>query len=216
MKTWNILPLLAIFFMTFIPSAHAAGPPTKIDRPVVKIGDTWTYTKTIGANVRIFTYKVVEMQPDGGYQVEVQSSASGGTWRETYDQNVNVVSDYYSSFSPSREVIRFPLEVGKLYSGVEFTRTNKKDASSKYTMQAKIKSITQDKVVVKAGTFNALKVEVDIPYDGRSTKGNSFSNRIVETYWYAPEVGMYVKKEYNDLGNKGLELMELDSFSRGK
>ena len=43
MKTWNILPVLALFFMALIPSSFAADLPTKVDRPVIKVGDTWTY-----------------------------------------------------------------------------------------------------------------------------------------------------------------------------
>jgi hypothetical protein len=216
MKTWCLLSLLAIFFLTLIPSSYAADLPTKVDRPVIKVDDTWTYTKSIGTNIRTFTYRVVTVQPDGGYQLEVQSSTSSGTWREKYDPNGNVITDYGSIFSPSREIFHFPLEVGKVYACAEFTRKSPKDPSVNYTLKAEIKSITQDKVVVKAGTFNALKVEVEIPYEGMSSKGSSFSNRIVETYWYSQEVGRWVKKQYNDLGNKGLEVFELESFKRGK
>lgn len=216
MKKWNTLPLLAIFFMTLISFAYAADMPTKVDRPVIKIGDTWTYTKSIGTNVRTFTSKIVEVQPDGGYQLEVQSSSSSGTWKEIYDPNGNVVKDFGSIFSPSRDIFRFPLEVGKVYSGAKFSRKSPKDPTIDYSMQAEIKSITPDKVVVKAGTFNALKIEVEIPYDGRSSRGNSFSNKVAETYWFAPEVGRWVKKNYNDLGNKGLEAWELESFKRGQ
>ena len=216
MKTWSILPLLAIFFLMLMPSSYAADLPTKTDRPVIKVDDTWTYTKSIGANIRTFTYRVVTVQPDGGYQLEVQSSASTGTWREKYDPNGNVIADYSSIFSPSREIFRFPLEVGKVYACAEFSRKSPKDPSVNYSMKAEIKSITLDKVVVKAGTFNAFKVEVEIPYEGRNSKGNSFSSRVVETYWYAPEVGRWVKRNYNDLVVKGLETYELESFKRGK
>lgn len=69
---------------------------------------------------------------------------------------------------------------------------------------------------MKAGTFNALKVEVEIPYEERRSKGNSVSKRVVETFWYAPEVGRWVKKHYNESGNPGLEVSELKSFKRGE
>jgi hypothetical protein len=108
--------MLAVVAMAFVVSSHAATPPTKAERPVFKVGDTWAYTKAIGINVKTFTYTVVSLSPDGGYQAEVQNSASSGTWKETYDANGNVVKDYASIYSPSRGIFRFPLEAGKLYS----------------------------------------------------------------------------------------------------
>jgi hypothetical protein len=135
---------------------------------------------------------------------------------EKYDPSGNVIQDGTSIFSPSREIFRFPLEVGKPYTGPEYTIKSKTDPSVNFTSLAKIKSITQDKLVVKAGTFNTLKVEVETNYDGRSSKGNSFSNRVVETYWYSPEVGRWVKRHYNNLGNRGLEEWEFESFKRGQ
>jgi len=215
MKTWNILPLLALFFMVLIPSSFAADLPTKVDRPVIKVGDTWTYHKSVGTNTDTVTFKVISLQPGGGYEAEFQSS-SRGTWINTYDPNGNLVQDDTSLYSPSREVFRFPLEVGKLYSGTEFFRKSKTDSSVNFTLQAKIKSITQDKLVLKAGTFNTLKVEVELPYAGRNSRGNSVSGRIDETYWYSPEVGRWVKRHYNDLKNPGLEILELESFKRGQ
>jgi hypothetical protein len=211
MKKWNALPSLALFFMTLISFAYAADIPTKADRPVIKVGDTWQYTKSIGTNVRTFTFKAVNVQPDGGYELEVQSSTSGGTWKEKYDPNSNLVRDYFSIYSPSRDVFRFPLEAGKLYATSQFSRKDPKDPSINITMQAEIKSITQEKLTIKAGTFNTFKIEMEIPYQGRNS-----STKVVESYWYAPEVGRWVKRHYNDLGNKGLETWELDSFKRGQ
>ncbi|MBV5330652.1 MAG: hypothetical protein JZU65_23985 [Chlorobium sp.] len=215
MKTWNILSLLALFFMVLIPSSFAADLPTKVDRPVIKVGDTWTYHKSVGTNTDTVTSKVVSLQPGGGYEVEVQSETRG-KWVEKYDPSGNVIEDGKTIYSPSREIFRFPLEVGKLYSGSEFTRKSKKDPTVTATSQAKIKSITQDKLVVKAGTFNTLKVEVELPYDGRTNRGNSVSSRVDDTYWYSPEVGRWVKRHYNDLHNPGLEILELESFKRGQ
>ncbi|WP_319586903.1 hypothetical protein [uncultured Desulfobulbus sp.] len=213
MKTWGILSLFTLFLMTLIPSSYAADLPTKVDRPVIKVGDTWTYIKSVGTNTGTVTYKVVSLQPGGGYEVEVQSS-SKGTWTEKNDPNGNVVEDGASIFSPSREIFRFPLEVGKLYSGSAFSRKSPKDPMVNFTLQAKIKSITPERLVMKAGTFNTLKVEVETSYDGRNSRGNNVSSRVDETYWYAPEVGRWVKRHYNDLKNPGLEIWELESFKR--
>lgn len=210
METWKVLPVLALFFVTLVTSSYAADLSTKVDRPAIKVGDTWIYTKTIGTNVRTFTFKTVDVQPDGGYQVEVHSSTSSGTWREKYDPNGNLVSSYDSIYSPSREIFRFPLEAGKLYVTSAFSRKSPKDPTIDVSMQAVIKSITQEKVTVKAGTFNTFKIEVEIPYQGRKS-----SSLVVETYWYSPEIGRWVKRNYNDLGNQGLESWELESFNRG-
>jgi len=206
--------MLAVVAMAFIVSSHAATPPTKAERPVFKVGDTWVYTKAIGINVKTFTYTVVSLSPDGGYQAEVQNSASSGTWKETYDANGNVVKDYASIYSPSRGIFRFPLEAGKLYSPPQFSRKSPKDPTTDFTMNTAIKSVVPEHVVVKAGSFDTLKIEVEVTYEGRSSHGTNAANRVVETYWYAPEVGRWVKRNYNDLGNKGLETWELESFKR--
>jgi hypothetical protein len=79
--------------MTSILCVYAADMPTKVERPVIKVGDTWTYTKSIGTNVKTFTFKAAEVQPDGGYQLDAQSSTSSGTWREKYDPNGNLIRD---------------------------------------------------------------------------------------------------------------------------
>ncbi len=198
MKTWNMLPLLALFFMTLIPTSYAADLPMKVDRPVINVGDTWTYIKSVGTSTSSYTYKVVNIQPGGGYQVEVQSS-SIEMLMEKYDPNGNLVEDRALIYSPSREVLQFPLIIGKLYSGIEYSMKSKRDPTINITSQAKIKSITQDRVVVKAGTFNTLKVEVEIPYSGRGRQiGGNVSNLVVETYWYSPEVGRWVKRNFND------------------
>jgi len=215
MKTWSTMSLIALFFMVLITSSFAADLPMKIDRPVIKIGDTWTYLKSVGTNTSTSTYKIVSLQSDGGYEAEVQSS-SKGTWTEKYDPSGNVIEDGTSIFSPSREIFRFPLEVGKSYTGPEYTFKSKKDPSVNYTSQATIKSITQESLVLKAGPFNTIKVEVETNYNGSSSKGNSFSNRVVEIYWYSPEVGRWVKRHYNNLWNRGLEEWELESFKRGQ
>lgn len=215
MKTWKSLLLLTIFFTVLIPPSFAADLPTKIDRPIVRIGDTWTYIKSVGTNTSTSTYKVISLQPGGGYQAEVQRSPKG-TWVEKYDSSGNVVEDNSSFFSPSQEIFRFPLEVGKLYSGSEFSKKHKKDPTRNFTLQARIKSVTQDRVIVKAGTFNVFKVEVETSYSGTSRRGYSVSNLIDETYWYSPEVGRWVKMHSNDRGNPGLEIWELESFKRGE
>lgn len=214
MKKWLVLPMFAIVVMAFVASSHAATLPTKADRPLFKVGDTWAYTKSIGTNIRTFTYTVVSLSPDGGYQAEVQNSGSGGTWKENYDANGNVVKDTASIYSPSRGIFQFPLEAGKLYSPPDYSRKNPKDPSVDFTMHIEIKSVAPEHVVVKAGSFDTLKIEVEVTYQGRSSRGTSAANRVVETYWYAPEVGRWVKRHYNDLGNKGLETWELESFKR--
>lgn len=215
MKSWSVLLSLTLFFMILIPSSYAADLPAKVDRPVIKVGDTWAYITSVGTNTSTASYKVVSLLPGGGYEVEVQSSTKA-TSMSKYDPNGNLVEGDASIFSPSREVFRFPLEVGKLYSGSEFSRKSTTDPSVKFTMKAEVKSITSERVVVKAGTFNTLKIVVEISYDGRNNRGNSISGRVDETYWYSPEVGRWVKRQYNDIKHPGLETWELESFRRGQ
>lgn len=80
---------------------------------------------------------------------------------------------------------------------------------------ATINSIVSEVITVKAGTFNTLKIDLKTSYQG-SYIGKLFKNKVVEAYWYAPEVGRWVKRNFNDIGNPGQEGWELISFQRAR
>lgn len=106
--------------------------------------------------------------------------------------------------------------VGTNVLGYNYKVTNsKKNPTDSNLFCATINSIVSEKITVKAGTFHTLKIDLEASYQG-SRMGKPFKNKAVETYWYAPEVGRWVKRNCTDLGNPGLESLELISYQPAK
>ena len=178
-------------------------------RPAWKVGDTWVYNMTYGGAKN--TYEVVAEQPDT-YKVLV--SRSNGTKSVlTYDRDGNLLTRGNVSFTPKRDVLHFPIRVGGSYTGVAYTYPHQRKPGVTVTMSARITSIKSEEVTVPAGTFIALRMDIEQSYK----LSTGYSNSTKETGWYVPEVGRWVKYKMIDYGIPNQpEEMELVSFKRGE
>ena len=156
------------------PAAPAIGSP-----PEWRPGDRWVYGWTSGSETGTKTVEVVEIRQinkvtfylvrvgdlEHFYTRELQWA---GTMRE---QKVE------SRMSPPEPWFVWPLEGGRRWTHHAIYE----DANGKTEITDRFSVVAIEMVEVPAGRFNAVKVV-------RET-----DRRDVDEYWYAPEVGFYIK-----------------------
>jgi len=184
--------------------ASADNLPSKIEAPTIKKGDSWTYNKIDGwKNQKEFTsVMVVTDVTDAGFTEEAKRTDNGVVTIFHRDKNLNLleteVGDRKFITTPFEPHLSFPLEVGKTWEQ-EVTYTRNFD-DRKVVASLKAKVVGWEKVSVPAGTFDALKIMIDGPYNGSSSSpsGGRWSGQRSETLWYSPEAKTTVKLIYED------------------
>jgi hypothetical protein len=170
-----------------------------ITMPVIAVGDSWTveYTdlwKKTKGNVNRLEVTSVD---DKGIKVDVKRAASGALLaQQRFSNEMNPIDRGSMHFAPAFTRYAFPLEPGKEWTS-EATGDNPK-LGKHWRYQIKGKVLGWEKITVKAGQFDALKVEVQAFYHGDETGSNGGSGQLTEVLWYAPAVNSYVKLDYND------------------
>ncbi len=213
MKLKLVFAVLALLFAVFALPVQAEGTATAA-LPAIHVGDTWAYAHTNNPS-NTTTFTVVGVHPDGGFTVKFNDSLQGERTRE-YDPGWNeLLSPCCGSSSPQkRDIFHFPLQAGQLpYSGTTFSLPRPRKPGVTLTETAMVKSVTAEKVPVKAGTFEALKIAVETQY--KLTTG--YANRLDEVFWYVPSIGRWVKYTMFDWGRpRDPDEMELTEFKRGE
>lgn len=212
MKLKQVLITFTLLFALFSLPVQAESIVTA-GLPAIHVGDTWSYTHTNNpSNTTVFT--VVEMRPDGGFKVKMVDSLKGERVRE-YDSGWNLLTTADGHpITPKQDMFHFPLQAGQPpYTGQTFSLPHPRKSEVTLTQTVAVKSVRAVNVTVKAGTFNALKIEMETQY--KLTTG--YANRTDETYWYVPSVGRWVKYSFLDWGRPSEpDEMELTGFKRGK
>ncbi|MHB1668751.1 hypothetical protein [Thiomonas sp.] len=196
-----VLAAIAVFFAeTSLAQEH----PT-VERPDLKVGDSWTYQKI--NNWRGIVRGIVqdkytlEVSATSGTEIHLarksETSGAVATVTETPDLNtirgISFTTGAAIQFSPDTETFAFPLRVGKTWKAKADYATG--DHVGSYTLTTKV--VGWETVKVQAGEFTALKITQDGYY--KSTMGTmSGSGRMQETFWYAPAVDGVVKVMYKD------------------
>lgn len=185
----------------------------KVERPVVKEGDTWTYQTTDVQTQQkndAQTFTVVRLEGD---RIILQSG--GDTLTFTADWNfvetkrgalqTNAADPYLPRF-------QFPLEPGKTW---ELTfRAVGFGGTRQFRQQWKVTVEGTETITVPAGTFETIRLRQEGFYNCSS--GCNYSGRRSSTYWYAPAVGREVKEEIEQLSPnfRDHSRRELISFTR--
>ncbi|MFM0202339.1 hypothetical protein PQR53_20985 [Paraburkholderia fungorum] len=172
-----------------------AVPLTQVQAPSFQVGQEWEFSfvneldpsKTGG-----YTQRVVSVA-DGLAELGVVVKGSVG--RGELDANANVVRAPQAVYSPSNEMLRFPLYVGKSWEA-QYTYTSG-NWTANDDRSAKVVAI--ERVQTAAGTFDAFRIESTIAWAGASV--STGAGHAHETDWYAPAVGRVVKQEYEDVPN---------------
>jgi len=189
------------------------------------LGATSTYAVSdvyVNSTVKQSTYtrETTVVNPDGSYTSDSKNSsnvvtdtytanADGNRLSRTYVSGSGIVPGNVCTYTPSRQYLNFPMYVGK-----SWTSTWEYACAAGYHESASLNAtvLNAEKVIVPAGTFDALRVQLDTVLtnsnDGNLTGGSTLTGqatyRIATIGWYAPSLGQYVKfqRDYTYTGTQ--------------
>jgi hypothetical protein len=209
---------LLIFCSALAAGVRAQTAPSRIDGPAVKVGDAWMYNKLDGWKRRLEYVSVNTVRKIGADGISMESTAVDGRHfaniRRTSDFNLvrieaaaftQTALPYYPNFA-------FPLQIGKTWRrDVELANTSQ--PGKKVHAQLEGRVVGWESVTVPAGNFLALKIEVKGSYRGENADG-TWTGKIEDALWYAPEVRNAVRYEYQDTVGGSRYNHEIDELVR--
>ncbi|AJK49950.1 hypothetical protein [Burkholderia plantarii] len=216
-----------------------------IAAPAIAAGDTWTYATTFETapngwretHDRLVVLRTtadhiyLEAKPDGSAQAPVET-VTGADWARS--RNINGTDTIVN------RPLSFPLSKGKQWQ-VKFTEPHPNPRLNSAQLDVKMQVVGNEPIDVKAGHFDAIKVEgegewktesmpvrvngAEIVHDGAGTTAIAHSGgsqitvetgRVYYAYWYVPAVGRWVKSVEENYNASGVRTRrwsaELESF----
>jgi hypothetical protein len=190
MKGSAMLRLLKLWlvYCTIVVSAQAQSL-SRAERPQIEKGDWWEY-ETITFPSESKTASRLRVAEVTATAIRTGAAQRGNTYdldwslRETRrGEEITYRGD------PPRPLLQFPLEVGRQWDGVAVIHYEGFDR--RWQGNAHVERV--ESVTVPAGTFQAFVIKYEGDYATR--RGNS-STHWIESIWYAPEVGRWVKRDW--------------------
>jgi hypothetical protein len=187
----RMFKVVVIGYVLFVfASSNALGQDgAKTERPDIRVGDTWVFERTergSGAKTEI-SQKVLAV---GTEDLMIASSDGPTASEQKWTRDLNYVSgDGKRSWKPSSQSLSFPLTVGRQW---KVDAKGVTAAGRDIALEGVCKVSAFEKLTVKAGTFDAFKVECDMEFHvyGPGTRGTS---RYV--FWYGPATKFLVRSE---------------------
>ena len=190
---------LAITLAVSAHVSHAAGE--KAELPDVKAGDRWKTEqkdKRTGAT-EAEVQRTVAAVANG----VIEGTENAGTFRMTTE--LNPIESTVNVITGNPRFLNFPLEVGKKWS-LKYSFANKSNPG-RGRVEGDVEVFAYEKVTVKAGTFDAFRLEAKSFWNNDT---NRASGRSKSVFWYAPAAKTVVRTEYEDGYNNWVrELVEL-------
>ena len=200
-------------------TSTTAGAAAVEASPRFQLGDRWTYRmKTDGGEQYDYNEFVSALQGD---MAEFLTSDTNGRWSlATYDAlshryliryalrgsrprpRGNVLTDYSENLAP----IKFPFEIGNEWPVVF------QYGSDRISLRGKVKG--RETLTVPAGRFETYKIELSGLYHSNDAVGLALVGRWIETYWYAPQVKRYVRRETIKYGISLAKMSSTPVFQR--
>jgi hypothetical protein len=197
-----------------------------VERPDLKIGESWIYEDRDGYNHALKARWVGDIISidDSRVDILVLDGHPGNDRRDVYGRQWDMISrslpgERKVSFSPALLSLPFPLQPGKSWRQEIVVTDSFSGKRNKWKLFGKVHG--WERVRVPAGEFDAIRIVRDL-YLGDADWWRSETRR-TERDWYAPEVKWIVKQEwaeeYEDLsGDSGRQngdrlLRELVSFT---
>lgn len=199
MNAHHAAGLVAALFAALGQTTTLAQDALPIERPTIKLGDSWTTRSLDGWNnseTSQTTFTVAGIE-EGRIILRSQSMPTGETQTLTYTPDWQVCRSMQNSTELVCDgVFKFPLTASYRHT------INKLPSSSGATFyDAECEGKGMEKVRVPAGEFDAFKVECK----GRWTQvfGGARSGQYDDTSWYAPSVRNRVKQVFNTRRSNG-------------
>jgi len=213
-----MLERLLLTVALILPAAVFGQTATSVPRPEVKVGDSWTYSRFDKLTNQITGTFVITVQKIEGGEITMESRSAGGQGNpalSVFTSDWHVRKRLGRGFDPAIPEYAFPLEIGKSWEG-KYTGPDPRGASLvDYELKGKV--VGAESVTVSAGTFDAMKIQLETSwlYKGPFTLGGSLLyGTFVQTIWYAPKAKRFVKMDIERhrrpfLEREILELKEL-------
>jgi hypothetical protein len=174
-------------------------PPRQIDpatdtglllRPEVQTGDEWVYRRSTGTTSRVMRQTITGVN-EQGMTLKTEDAGSPDSSVAVHDRNWGLLGSGFNDYRPALAYYSFPLYVGKRW-GVDSNVSNF-GAGQSGRMRGEGRAIGWETVVVPAGRFLAMKIEVSIetadPGDPQRTL------MVRERHWYSRVVLRPVRVE---------------------
>ena len=196
MKKMILLGWLVLFL------APAVCAQEKIEAPVWNVGDKWVFDREGPMEVTGRDARYYSVQFSGGI---FSKDASGIALFERSTLNVNYMleSDQRKEYRGFRKkILNFPLTLGKqwkdLYQRDEYGSGRTGITASMVAVEYRetFRVLGWEEVEVRAGKFEAIKLEYKIEISMRATMGWIPRGESKAWYWYSPEVKNFVKCQY--------------------
>ena len=183
------LLLLPPFFVC--PSSQAKKQAPSPDEPVANapqmiIGEQWLVKNHRGLR----SHKVIEVETDGKFVVEVKDENGLVLWHRHYDVGYHILgTDFIAPRektkpgAPWEKALNFPLFVGKKWQD-HHQGEGPDGIVRNFQNTWEVKAV--ETVEAPAGTFSAFKIH-------RSFTAANMRHTREQYYWYAPEVKIVVK-----------------------
>jgi hypothetical protein len=194
-----------------LPADCIAQSDARVARPEVKAGDRWIYRRTDNrTNKSAGTREErVTFASDATIQTVVTIFGNDQETDATYTSSWNSVSSFDGGvIAPDTGTLRFPLKVGDTYQANYENRRPRRGAFH-VTHQRTAKAVAWEEVVVPAGKFRALKVEVEGSYK-RLDSGLTGRTRVV--LWYVPEIRRWAKFGFEETAHRGPDSWYVDEL----
>ena len=190
MKKMILLGWLVLFL------APAVCAQEKIEAPIWNVGDKWVFdregpTEVTGRDARYYS-----VQFSGGI---FPKDASGIAIFERSTLNVKYMleGDQRKEYRGLRKkILNFPLTLGKQWKDLYQVNEYGKFGTVAVEYQETFRCLGWKEVEVRAGKFNAIKLEYKIETASRSAMGWIPRGESKAWYWYSPEAKNFVKCQY--------------------
>lgn len=195
------LRVLFACLVVAVPVGTKADDSTAVQQPSFRVGDSWTYNKidlwknefqfSVVSTITALTNKQIILEAeglDGSGHSTVFRTPDFNVARIESGNKVQISDPFYPNYA-------FPLQVGKTWErGVTFRSS---DSSKEVQASLKGRVVGWELITVPAGTFRALRIDLEGTYRGISVEGR-WNGEIRDRLWFAPEVRNAVKYEYED------------------
>lgn len=173
----------------------------KADRPDVKAGDRWQFVRywetPLTTPNREWVINAVTARG-------IEGTENGEPLLLTLDLGI---LDSPSSGESNPKPLSFPLTVGKRWRYTSEWVFKAKGSRGKLAVEVEV--VSQEKVAVVGGAFDAFKLVSKGSVSGTSPIGSQYDAVITTTYWYAPEARAIVKSVSHNpyLGTSTVDLV---------
>jgi len=190
---WRAKLLPALFILsTSLATAES------IDRPAVKVGDRWKYETRDGFSNQITaeTERIIT----GISETRIEATENGSP--ATFSHEMNIIENPELRIEPTYAALKFPFEPGSKWSwgGTIYVKSTGTTLRNQY----EVKVAGQERVAVKAGSFDTYKFVMEGYISTDTTRSYT------RTYWYSPQARGFVKVINDDRRNAWkMELLEI-------